>query len=167
MTDNDPRRPDAGGELFARYREAASERRVPRRPLLPLAVSFVCALLVAAGAIGPWAYRRRGLNRPLETLDGFLLDGPLALVGALVAVVALLLVGVRPALGGAAWAAVAGLAFAAVVGAANWLTLDTAAPGYLGQTRGASQTIGWGLIVVVAAGALGVAAAVVVARRLD
>lgn len=172
MPDEDaPRRPapseQSGVDAFARLREAASERRAPTRPMLPIAAALLCAGLVAAGSLGPWLQRRRGLGRPVETLDGFRLDGELSLMGAVVAAVALVVVLARPGVGIAAWVALGGLAGAAGVGVADWLVLDTAGPGYVGQTRGASYEVAWGLILVTAAGLVGTACAALVLRRLD
>ena len=157
----------SAGDAFARYRAAAAETRQPARPTLPTAAALVCAAAVVVGTFGPWLHRRRGLGRPVETLDGLAYDGALALAGAGLAIVALLAVLARPRLTVAAWAGVAGLALAAVVGAADWLVLDTAGPGFVRETRGASHEIGWGLWLVVLAAVLGTACGIVVVRRLD
>ena len=171
--ENDSRRRqgtgDSGVETFADYRRAAEDRAVtpPRRPLVPAGAALLCAALVVVGSFAPWLYRRRGTGVATETVTGLQLDGPVAIGGAVVAAVALLVVLARPDIGTAAWVAVAGLATAALVGAANWLLLDTVAPGYTAQHRGASFELAWGLGVVIAAAVAGSAAAVWLLRRLD
>lgn len=172
VNDDSQRRPRdirSGADTFADYRRVATEREAAAasRPLVPAAIATVCALLVAVGSFGPWLHQRLGRGRPLETTGGLALDGWLSLTGAAVALVALLVLLLRPTAAPAAWTAVAGLALGVVVGAANWLLLDTTAPAFVRETPGASHEVGWGLLLVVAAGLLGVAASIVLVRRLD
>lgn len=131
---DDPRRRQdigAGVDTFADYRRSAAEREAAgsRRSVVPAAVALLCAALVVVGSFAPWLYRSRGTGVTTETVTGLQLDGPVAIGGAVVAALALLVVLARPDVGAAAWLAIAGLATAALVGAANWLLLDTVASG--------------------------------------
>lgn len=174
VADTDEARRRQGGanpgiDAFADYRRRAAEREAAgsRRPVAPAGAALLCAALVVVASFGPWLHRRRGTGVATETVTGLQLDGPVAIGGAVVAALALLVVLARPDIGAAAWVAIAGLATAALVGAANWLLLDTIAPGYTAQHRGATFELAWGLGVVIAAAVAGSAAAVWLLRRLD
>lgn len=135
--------------------------------MVPIAGALVCAVLVVVGSLGPTLPRRRGLGRPFETLDGLRVDGEVSLLGAVVAAVTLLVVLARPGAGIAGWIALGGSVCAAAVGVPDWFVLDTAAQGFVGQTRDASDEVSWGPVLVTAAGQVGIVFAILVLQRLE
>ena len=137
-----------------------------RRPTVAASGALARPVPVAVGSMGPWQRQRPRALREVETLSGLRTDGAPAPIGAMVAVVALLVVLARPARG-AAWFALAGLGVSAVTGTANRLFLATAKLAIEAQSQSATFDIAWGLLLVTAAGASGTLSAALVVRQTD
>ena len=154
-------------ESYRRYRQAlaAGGAAPPRAPRRLAIAAILCATLVILGSWGPWL-RIDARLAPVDTLRGLETNGTLTLYAAVVAIVALSVVLVRPALGLAAWVALGALGLCALVGAGNWLDMSTLRDGYQALYPGAEARLGWGVVTVALAGAAGSLFAVQIVRHL-
>jgi hypothetical protein len=120
-------------------------------------VALICAGAALAGSFGPWIYYERVTQETSESwmLYGGRNDGAFSGLFAIVAVVSLLVVLIKPSVGFAAWIACVMLTLCAITGLFDRLFYQTRErslePGQIGQV----VRLEWGIKLTGIAGAAG------------